>query len=318
MVNFVFRKDNGGKSIEMLFLCIQTKLSRSYNNHTLKYGSNTIGSMLKNMIDVSELKDICHVTGDVHYVSINPFQKNILTIHDVKSILTGNSYAVFVKKIFWFYLPALFVTRITVISNFSREELLRIIPFARRKIGVIYNPVNPKFEKKPKLKFEKKILHIGTKKNKNLTNTILGLKGLDCILYIVGDLSREHIEILNCTKVNYVNFVNVSLEKIKNLYEECDVVSFISTYEGFGMPIVEAQKVGRVVITSKCGAIPEIGSDSVHYVDPYDIDSIRDGFIHVFSDESYREELITKGYKNIIRFDLQKIIKDYEELYNCI
>ena len=56
-----------------------------------------------------------------------------------------------------------------------------------------------------------------------------------------------------------------------------DILSFVSTYEGFGMPIVEANAIGRVVVTSNVLSMPEVAGNAAHLVDPFDVNSIREG-----------------------------------------
>ena len=75
----------------------------------------------------------------------------------------------------------------------------------------------------------------------------------------------------------YVNYTNLSQEAIIQQYIDCDMLSFVSTYEGFGMPIIEAQAIGRPVITSNIGAMKEVALDTACLVDPYDVESIKNG-----------------------------------------
>ncbi|WP_405292405.1 glycosyltransferase [Algibacter sp. Ld11] len=320
LINYIFRnKDKGGFSIEELFNSIGSILinKTDIKFYELPYSNLSIKSAISNLKFVLKKRGIIHITGDVHYVSIIPFKKTILTIHDVNSIIKGGKLSKFAKKIIWFWLPALFVKKITVISNFTKQQVLNIIPWASSKIEVVYNPVNPalKTQLKPLLNNKPVVLHLGTKNNKNLENTIKGLQDIDSKLIIVGPLSSKHIELLNICETEYANYTNVSFNKIKTLYENCDIVSFISLYEGFGMPIIEAQKVGRVVITTKMAAIPEIAQDSVHYVDPLDIQDINAAFTKIINHNQYRNLLINKGLENVKRFDINNISNQYLTIY---
>jgi len=82
------------------------------------------------------------------------------------------------------------------------------------------------------------------------------------------------------------------------------------------MPIIEGQKTGRVVITSQLEPMIEISGNAVEYVNPYDINSIRDAYLNVINHPNHREELIRKGLINVERFDVRKIAKQYMDIYN--
>lgn len=319
LVNYIFRsKKKGGFSIEELYASIISSLPAEVevNIVELPHDGASLRAIVLNMCHVLNLKGVIHITGDVHYLALLPFKKTVLTIHDVK-FLKGNVLKRFLLTLFWFWLPSLFVKKITVISQLSKKQLLEIVPWVKDKTTVVYNPVNPKLKRdtRTSMRTIPHILHLGTKKNKNLINTIKGLSRIPCILHIVGALSAEQEKALKDSQINFKNYINVPFDKIKWLYENCDIVSFISLYEGFGMPIIEAQQVGRVVVTAKKGAIPEIAQDTVHYVNPDDCDHIHSGFLKVIDDAPYRVSLINKGFKNIERFNLEDISNQYINTY---
>ncbi len=185
------------------------------------------------------------------------------------------------------------------------------------KIKVIYNCLSPLFQSSPKPFNKEKplILHIGTKENKNLTNLIKAVNGLTIKINIVGELNTEQKLLLTENQVDFNNFQNVSDEQLFSLYRECDILSFISTYEGFGLPIIEAQSVGRPVITSNLSSMPEIAGEGALLVNPHSIESIHDGIKKVINDDIFREKLILKGHENIKRFDPENIAYQYLQLY---
>jgi glycosyltransferase involved in cell wall biosynthesis len=101
-----------------------------------------------------------------------------------------------------------------------------------------------------------------------------------------------------------------------NEYVYCDIVSFISLFEGFGMPIIEANKIGRPVITSTIPVVREVAGDSAVFVDPYDVNQIENGFSSLFNDQQIRKDCVEKGLKNVTRFDSLVISSQYSQLYN--
>ena len=78
---------------------------------------------------------------------------------------------------------------------------------------------------------------------------------------------------------------------------------------------MEANAVGRPVITSNLLSMPEVAGDAACIVDPYNIAEIRAGILRIINDEFYREALIHNGFSNALRFDPKEIARQYIELY---
>lgn len=108
---------------------------------------------------------------------------------------------------------------------------------------------------------------------------------------------------------------DIDFSEVVALYKHADIISFPSLYEGFGMPVIEGQVVGRPILTSREGSIPEIAQSSVYYVDPYNIESIRAGFISLIKDNTLYNELVKKGRENVQRFNVETISDQYKSLY---
>lgn len=267
---------------------------------------------------------INHITGDVHYIALATGRNTVLTVHDTYSVLTGSLFRQLLIKFLWFWLPALIVKRITTISEKSRKELEQIIPFAKHKISVIPNPYNPKLLEGDKQSDEEHItntskpilLHLGTKSNKNLERTIEAMAGLPYKLYIIGKLTENQAELLAKYNIDFRCYFNLPYSEVATLYHQCRAVCFASLYEGFGMPIIEAQLVAKPVITSKIDPMPWVaGEGGAHLVDPEEISEIRDGIIRLMEDEAYRSALVVNGLHNVQRFEPRKIALMYEEVY---
>lgn len=310
-------KRPGAHSIEEIFESISLYNRELIIKYVPEYRISPI-NIFKNLIFSYINKGrITHITGDIHYISCVTWPRNILTIHDVGSINSSNRLKNILKNIFWIYIPTLFVTKITTISDFSRDELIKKAPWLKSKIVVIPNPVNPLIEYKPKVfnNTYPTILHLGTKRNKNLENTIISLSGIKCKLIIVGKLTDLQLELLKENEIDFENFVDLSYNDVVQLYYRCDIVSFLSFYEGFGMPVIEAQSVGRVLITSNITPIPSIAGKGAHYVDPNDIVDIKSGFNKIISSEDYRNYLITEGLKNVLQYQIENVSEKYKLLY---
>ena len=117
------------------------------------------------------------------------------------------------------------------------------------------------------------------------------------------------------------NILNRTLNIIWAFFNQGDVnhitgdINFNSLlYEGFGMPIIEAQAVGRPVITSNLNPMNFVGGNAVLYVKPRSDKSIRNGIIKLISKKNLRDKLINNGFKNIKRFNKNEIL---QKLLNC-
>ena len=85
---------------------------------------------------------------------------------------------------------------------------------------------------------------------------------------------------------------------------------FVSLYEGFGLPILEAQAAGVPVMTANNSSLPEVAGDAALLVDPTDVDAIAEAMLRLSSDEALRQQLIAAGRANVARFSWQKAARE--------
>jgi glycosyltransferase involved in cell wall biosynthesis len=317
---FIHRKSSPKYfSIENVFLGVENyfKNKLSVQQFVLKLSGGSPKVLFKNIISLNKSRDaIYHITGDVHYMALATGKRSVLTIHDVGSANQGSFLKKLYIKMFWFWLPAIFIGRITVISEFTKHELSKVIPFAKSKIRVISNYVDPNFKQKPlKQNTIPKILFVGVKPNKNLELSLEAIKDIYCNITIIGELTTSQNQLIMKLGLDVNCETNLTREEIRYCYESCDLLCFASTYEGFGMPIIEAQALGRPVITSNIGAMKEVAKDSACLVDPNDINAIKNGILKIIEDAAYKNDLIKRGLENCKRFKLENIASAYQKVY---
>lgn len=263
---------------------------------------------------------INHVTGDVHYVLLALYGcKTVLTCHDTVA-LDFQKMPLFKRILFewlWYRLPLKLATKVVAISEETKRCLQRYT--MRDDITVIHNAIDPLFLAHPSRENGvPKILLIGTGDNKNLIRTFDALKGFRCQVVIIGVLSQEQRESLVKNNISYECKSGLSDEQIVEEYIKCDIVSFISLFEGFGMIVIEANKVGRPVICSDIPVLREVGGDAALFVNPEDVNDMRSGFEKMFSDDELRKRLISEGFENARRFDVEVIRQQWALLYDSM
>jgi len=156
---------------------------------------------------------------------------------------------------------------------------------------------------------------VGTSENKNLPRVIEACRGLPVTLEIVGRLDRASARRLRQLGVPYDNPSDLADSDLREAYRRCDALIFVSTYEGFGMPIIEAQAVGRPVITSRVCSMPEASGGAACLVDPFDVADIRRGIQRLLGDPEYARTLVRFGYENAARYTPARVAAAYAELY---
>ncbi len=92
---------------------------------------------------------------------------------------------------------------------------------------------------------------------------------------------------------------------LHGLYEAADLLAYPSTYEGFGLPVVEAMLHGTPVLTSDRSSLPEVAGDAALLVDPFDEHAIAKGLMELASDGALRERLIAAGRARAAGFTWQ-------------
>jgi glycosyltransferase involved in cell wall biosynthesis len=325
MVTYIFRKGSPTIfSIEKLFNALHVYFEKTgvgVCRLELPYISTGIVSVLRNIWFVARRRKtrVLHITGDVHYAALLClFSKTIITIHDCVVLQRGRGFKRFVLWTLWFGLPVRLASAIVVISEQTKKELLSTVAVPERKITVIPNFVDPAFafSERPFASESPRILHVGTTPNKNLPRVVAALRDIPCVLVIVGQLPQAILRDLQARGVRYENYVSVDHATIMRLYEHADIISFPSTYEGFGMPILEGQAIGRVVLTSDLEPMRGVaGQGGALLVEPHSVDAIREGFLTLMSDGPLRARLIAAGKQNSRGYTLEAVAAGYLKMY---
>jgi glycosyltransferase involved in cell wall biosynthesis len=220
----------------------------------------------------------------------------------------------------WFEIPVLRAAVVTTISEYSKMDIVRYTACDPKKIVVTGVAIHSRYHPYPK-SFDKdcpRMLQVGTAPNKNIERVAFALRGISCHLVIVGRLSESQEVALRENSIEFTCYDRLSDHELSEQYKSCDLVVFASTFEGFGMPILEANAIGRAVITGNCTSMPEVGGDAACFVDPFDVASIRAGVVKVCNDDGFRESLVANGYKNVERFNPDVVAERYLTVYESL
>ncbi len=311
-------------SIERVFASLfpENASDSSYPRYVLPWYTSGLKAIIKNIRAVRHLKaDVYHITGDAHYVLAGlPPSRTILTIHDCVFLHQYSGPKRFFLKWLLLDMPVRRAKMITTISENTKREIVENTHCSPAKIWVIPNPVNETiyFKEKEFDTIKPVILFIGSTPNKNLERCIEALRGIKCKLQIIGKINPAQAQLLETNRIDYNIAHGLSDLELANAYASSDIVLFPSTFEGFGLPIVEAQRAGRVVITSRLSPMKEVAGEGAFLVNPFEAKAIREGIKAVINNNSLRNELVQKGFTNVQHYTATAISEKYRDLYKQV
>jgi glycosyltransferase involved in cell wall biosynthesis len=282
--------------------------------------------------------NICHWT---YPLAIRvPRSINIYTMHDLVPLRLP--FTTLDNKRFYFALMRLLARRadhIVTVSETSRRDIINLLGVPEDRVTNTYQAVDipAKYADKPadvvrqevegtfNVKYKEYMLFFGAvepKKNVGrLIEAYLASK-IDSPLLIVGKLawkSEQEMRLMNDDatayleqlgsltfrrrKIFHVDYAPFPL--LVSLIKGAKAVLFPSLYEGFGLPILEAMKLGTPVLTSTEGAIPEVAGEGSMLIDPYDTRALAEGIRALEVDPELRGRLADYGRKRAAMFSME-------------
>ena len=273
------------------------------------------------------------------WMSLNTKVKTVNVIHDLNFECYPKDLPFWCRKYYQFYFPrfARKSTRLATVSEYSKSDIVNRYHIPVGKIDVVYNGCNEKYKATMPLQQDKirweycfnqpYFVFVGSlHPRKNLINLF---KAFDLFktqsdtsikLLIVGK-KRWWTDEINLTfenmkhKEDVIFTGHVESDRLSDIIGSSLAMTYVSYFEGFGIPILEAFNCETPLITSNVTSMPEIAGDAALFVDPFSPESIANAMNQVAFNENLRKDLIAKGRIRRQDFSWQK---SADLLWNCV
>lgn len=281
------------------------------------------------------------VVHSLHYSFplVPMFAKKVVTIHDMTMFLMPDMHLPSKVRYFQFFIGAAArrADALSFVSHSSQEDFLKLFPQPAPSCSIVplgkgsqFGPdLDPQRIKEVVRKYgimQPFVLYLGTiepRKNlvrlteafSSLTKThpshslvIAGMKGwmYESLFELVRTLGLE-------TRVVFTGFV--SEEDKPYLIRGAEIFAYVSLYEGFGIPVLEALACGTPTLTSNTSSIPEITGDAALLIDPSNTQEIAAGLERLLGDAPLRDQLSVKSISQAARFSWSHTAADTLNVY---
>lgn len=282
------------------------------------YNTRNINRIMK-----SENAKIMHFpwNGDIPNGNLNC--KKIITIHDLLPLEIPNFFSTDEERNRFIEQKKNDVKNADVIftdSEYSKQKIIEVLAPSVEPIvlyfGVTINSSSNIIDRSSEKPY---FLYVGgyhiRKGIKDILKALVYMserEKLDFKVKIVGLKSRLDEETENllkkCTELNIIEETGyVSEDELVKLYSNAIGLLYLSKYEGFGLPPLEAMSVGCPVVTTKYTSIPEICGNAALYVEPEQVEDVAKAINGLFCNSSLRNELKEKGMQQANLFSWQKV-----------
>lgn len=278
-----------------------------------------------------------------HTVPLIHPKNTIVTIHGLEYEFCPKAYSPFERMYMRWSIrkSCQWASQVIAVSENTKKDLIKLYGVPNKKIRVIYEGYSNdnlqfsifSFQKNSKSKnteYEilntKYLLFIGRlEERKNICGIVEAFEmlkrkyNISHKLILVGKFGYGGEKIKN--KINSSEYKNdiiltgyVSEEDKFYLMANADAFLFPTFYEGFGLPILEAQSVGVPVVTSNISSMPEVAGSGAVFIDPQNSEEISQAVYQLISEESYKNDIIEKGFDNVKRFSWEKCAEEAAEI----
>ncbi len=267
------------------------------------------------------------------YLCLSTSVKSLPVIHDLNFEAFPQDLPFLVRKYYRSFFPrfARKAERIVTVSEFSRQDITARYGVSPRRIDVVYNGVNPAFvpleaEEKEKVRQQwtegaPYLLFVGAlHPRKNITRMLQAFDAFRATvdkpfrLLLAGEIQWWTGEMQAAyTSMRYRDEVifagHLTTEGLTRVVGAASAMVYISYYEGFGIPPLEAMRCGVPVLAGDATAIPEVVGEGALLVDPFSLEAIREGMLTLVRDRARTEQLVKKGMEQSGSFTWDRTAK---------
>jgi glycosyltransferase involved in cell wall biosynthesis len=257
--------------------------------------------------------DVLHCP--THRAPVHSTLPLVVTFHDLAVLRHPETFNRWTRLYSKLALPrvAKAARRLIAVSEFTKRELIELLDVPEEKVRVIPNAVGPPFEPQGEAAAGEYVLAVSTlEPRKNLPRLVEAyrLARLDGLELLVagapgwGDVQVEGdgIRLLG----------QVQDDELARLYRGARCVAYVSLYEGFGLPVLEAMACGAPVVAGRNEASEEIAGSAAVLVDPLDPDAIAAGMAEAVD---RRDDLRQRGLERVRAFDWREVARATIEVY---
>jgi glycosyltransferase involved in cell wall biosynthesis len=239
----------------------------------------------------------------------------VVTFHDLAVLRHPETFNAWTRSYSRALLPhvARAAARLIAVSEFTAQELVDVLGADERKIRVIPNAVGEPFTPEGPSAEGDYVLAVSTlEPRKNLARIVEGfrrarLNGSE--LRVVGAAGWGGVEVVTDENVRWLG--EVTDEELARLYRGARCAAYVSLYEGFGLPVLEAMACGTAVVSSDLPSVREFARGVVT-VDPADPDAIAAGLNEALA---RRDELGRQGREAAAAYDWARVARETIAVY---
>src|SRR5215472_9473061 len=290
--------------------------------------------------------DLVHIPlNRVPLLMIRPY---VVTVHDMSSLLfesRGSNTRMKLRR-YLFQRGLVRASRVIAVSEATRRDLHNMLGIPLDHVQRVYNAPDPGFTEHTAADRDSDrerileryqinypfLLYAGNiRPHKNVPRLVEAFAVVrdqlsahpvykDLRLIIIGESISEFPSVrqavIKSRAENVVRFLGfVPFETLRCFYEAAAAFVFVSRYEGFGLPPLEAMACGTPVVTSNVSSLPEVVGDSAVQVNPENVFDIARGIKEVLLDEELRATLIRCGREQARRFSWERTAREVLEIY---